>query len=60
MIVTWEVDNNYDNTDIQYKTEIPDFVLDGCESKLEREMVIDEYVQADFEKEITWYIKKVK
>lgn len=56
MIVTWEVEDGYVGKSAPHKTEIPDFVLDACENDQEKQTVIDEYVQEDFNQKISWYI----
>ena len=56
MKVKWEIDDGYIGGSRPQITEIPDDVINGCMDDQEKQMVIDEYIQSDFEKEITWFI----
>lgn len=55
MHVRWEVEDGYAGKHRPQYTEIPDEELEGL-TKEEREKLIEQYVQEDFEATITWYI----
>ena len=59
IIVTWQVDDGYAGGSRPQHTEIPDEDLDDCESEEEKQKIIDEYVQSDFE-QMGWYIVNVE
>lgn len=55
LVITWKVDDGYVNNG-PHKTEIEDYELEECDSDDEREQLIEEAVQADFENLVSWYI----
>lgn len=55
LIVTWKIDDGYVNNG-PHKTEIDDAELEECENDAEREILIEEAVQNDFENTVSWYI----
>lgn len=55
VVVTWKVDDGYVNNG-QHKTQIDDYEFEDCETDEDRERIIEEAVQADFENNISWYI----
>ena len=57
MRVTWEVDDGYVGKSRPQHTEVPDDELAGCETDEERETLIDDYIQEDFDNRISWYRK---
>jgi len=56
MIVKWEIEDGYAGGSRPHTTKIPNNVLDACDTDFDRELVIEEYVQADFDQRISWYI----
>lgn len=56
MIVTWEVEDGYVTGARPQHTEIPDDELAECETEEERDKLIAECIQNDFEQNISWYI----
>ena len=56
MIVTWEVEDGYCGGSRPHKTKIDNEELEDCETEEERNQVIDEIIQNDFEQRISWYI----
>ena len=54
MIVTWEVDDGYVGKSRPQHTEVPDNELAECETDEEREDLINDYIQSDFEQRISW------
>lgn len=58
--VTWEVDDGYCGKSRPQHTEVPDEELEACETQLEKRQLIREYVQADFDDRIVWYIQSTE
>ena len=56
MIVYWEVEDGYVGKSRPQSTEISDEDLDACETEEERERLIEDCIQEDFEQNITWAI----
>ena len=54
MIVNWEVEDGYCGKSRPQSTEISDDDLDACETEEEREFLIEDCIQEDFERNITW------
>lgn len=54
MIVYWEVEDGYVGKSRPQSTEISDEDLDACETEEERERLIEDCIQEDFEQMITW------
>ena len=54
MRVTWEVEDGYCGKSRPQHTDIPDDELEECETDAEREILIEEYIQADFDSKISW------
>ena len=54
MIVNWEVNDGYCGKSRPQQTVIPDEELVDCETELEREELIQEYVSNDFNSKISW------
>lgn len=57
MIVRWEVEDGYAGKSRPQHTDIPDEELEECETEEDRQALIEEYVQDDFDARIGWYIK---
>lgn len=55
MRVTWEVDEGYCGKSRPQHTSINDDDLAECGSDEEREQLISDTIQADFDQRITWY-----
>ena len=55
LVVTWKVDDGYVNNG-PHQTHIDDADLEECEDDAERERLIEEAVQTDFENNVSWYI----
>ena len=55
MIVRWEVEDGYAGKSRPQYTTIPDEDLEGL-NETERDQVIGEYVQDDFDSSISWSI----
>lgn len=58
--IHWEVEDGYVGKSRPQHTNIPDEELDDCENEKERNQLIEDYVQEDFDQKITWYIKSVE
>ena len=56
MRVTWEVEDGYVGKSRPQHTEIPDDELSDCETEDEKQHLIEEYIQSDFEQNISWSI----
>jgi hypothetical protein len=56
MMVTWEVDDGYVGKARPQHTDIPDEELDECETEHEKDELIAQYVQGDFDNKISWDI----
>lgn len=54
MEIRWEVADGYVGKSRPQTTEIPDEELEACETEEERQQLIYDYVQDDFEQKITW------
>ena len=54
MKIRWEVDDGYVGKSRPQYTEIDDEELAECSDDEERQQLIDEYVQQDFENKISW------
>lgn len=54
MTITWEIDDGSICEQREYTTEIDDDELAECWNDEQREKVICECVQEDFEQKITW------
>lgn len=55
MRITWQVDDGYAGGGRPQHTDINDSDLAECETEEEKELLIREVVQEDFEQHITWY-----
>lgn len=65
MRVTWEVEDGYVGKSSPQFTEIPDedfedFDGEICENKEERQEIIDNAVQNDFDQKISWAIVRIE
>lgn len=56
MKITWEVEDGYCGGSRPQYTEVPDEDLDECETDDEREKLIEEYVQDDFDQTVSFTI----
>jgi hypothetical protein len=56
MKVRWEVSDGYVGKSRPQYTEIPDDELAECETEFERQQLIDDYVESDFQSKIAWSI----
>ncbi len=56
MKITWEVDDGYCGGSRPHHIEIDDEELAECKTEEEKEKLIEDYVQDDFEQNISWYI----
>ena len=56
MTVTWEVEDGYCGKSRPQYTDVPDEELAHCETEDERQALIEEYIQSDFEQRISWCI----
>lgn len=54
MKITWEVEDGYIGKSRPQQTEIPDDELDECETQELKEELIREYIQEDFQQNISW------
>ena len=55
MRVLWEVDDGYAGKSRPQTTIIDDNDLEACETDEERELLINQEIQFDFEQKISWY-----
>ena len=58
MKVTWQVDDGYISGSRPHTTEIDDDELAECETEEERQDLINDSIQNDFEQCISWSIIK--
>jgi len=56
MRVTWEVEDGYVGKSRPHFFEIDDEELAECETEEERQQLIEDYVQTEFDNIISWYI----
>jgi hypothetical protein len=56
MIIKWEIEDGYAGGSRPHTTEIPDNILAECDTEFDKEMLIEGYVQADFDHRISWHI----
>ena len=56
MRVTWTVEDGYAGKSRPQHTEVPDNELEACETDEEREQLINNTVQEDFNDRIAWVI----
>ena len=56
MRIRWEVDDGYCGKGRPQITEVSDAELEECVSEREREDLIADYIQEDFDNKISWYI----
>jgi len=56
MKVTWEVEDGYVGPSAPQNTEVPDEELAECQTNEEREELIRDYVEEDFQEKISWCI----
>ena len=56
MIITWEVEDGYIGKGRPQKTKIPNEELEQFETEEEKQRYIEDCVQEDFEREISWSI----
>ena len=56
MKITWEVSDGYIGKSRPQYTEVPNDELAKCETEEEREELIEEYIQNDFQESIGWEI----
>lgn len=54
MKITWEVEDGYCGKSRPQFTEVDDSDLEACETEEERNQLIEEAIQEDFEQNITW------
>ena len=54
MKVFWEVEDGYCGKHRPQSTEVNDALLDACENDEEREEMIEQCVQEDFEQKTSW------
>lgn len=59
MIVRWEVEDGYYGKSRPQETEVPDEELEGLDED-ERQELIREFVQQDFDAKISWAITRIK
>ena len=55
MKIRWQVEDGYAGGGRPHWTEVPDEELAECETDEERERLIRECIQADFDQTISWY-----
>ena len=55
MQITWEIEDGYVRGSAPHHTEIPDDELAELDNDNDREKLIQEYIQADFDESIAWY-----
>ena len=58
MRVIWEVDDGYAGKSRPQVTEIPDEELEDCDDEEERQALIEDSINDDFDTRISWYIKR--
>lgn len=56
MKITWEVSDGYVGQSRTQDTEVPDDEIAECESQGELELLINDYIQEDFENTVTWEV----
>lgn len=60
MKVIWEVEDGYVGKSRPQTTIIPDGELDYAESEDEKKQIIEDYVQDDFDINISWAIVRIE
>ena len=58
MEITWEVDDGYIGKSRPQYTTIDDSELEYCETEADKEEIIRQYIQEDFDQRISWYEKR--
>ena len=56
MRVTWQIDDGYAGPSRPQHVEVDDEELAECETDEERERLIEDTVQEDFNQKVSWYI----
>jgi hypothetical protein len=56
MRVNWEVEDGYVGKSRPQETIVPDDELASCETEEEKQELIEDYVQADYDNNISWCI----
>ena len=56
MKVTWQVDDGYVGGSRPHTTEVDDYELSECETEEERQELINDTIQNDFDQKISWSI----
>ncbi len=56
MKVTWEVEDGYVGKRSPQYIEIPDDELEGCDTDEDKQRLIEDYIQEDFDCKISWNI----
>ena len=59
VIIRWEVEDGYVGKSRPQSTSIPRDEWDECVTQEDRDALIEEWVQFDFEQRIRWYINSV-
>jgi len=59
MRITWEVSDGYVGKSRPQYVNIPDDELADCETEEEKQKLIEQYVQDDFEQNISWEITSI-
>jgi len=59
MIVTWQVDDGYCGGR-PHTFEIPDEEFKDCSTEKEKQVIIEEWVQQEFDNNISWFIQEIE
>lgn len=54
MRVKWEVDDGYVGGSRPHFTDVPDDELAECDTDLDREQLINDYIEEDFRQKVYW------
>lgn len=60
MKVRWEVEDGYVGKSRPQYTEIPDEEWLECETESDRELLLEDYIQTDFDNNISWAIMHIE
>lgn len=57
--ISWQVEDGYAGGSRPHSTKIPQDEWDDCETEEEKNELIEDYVQHDFEQTISWCILSI-
>ena len=57
--VTWQVDDGYVGKSRPQITIIPEEEFEDCKTEADRNAIIEEFVDSDFQNRISWFIDSI-